>query len=261
MIKIKNLIDICSQAGKKILEIYQKSDKKYMEIEYKSDNSPLTLADRKSHEIICSSLKKNYPDIPILSEEGSEIAYHERKKWNRFWLIDPIDGTKEFIKKNGEFTINIALIEQNTPILGIVYAPVLKKYWYGSKEGSFSLQYGALKKIQVNNDLNDTIKVVASRSHSNALLQDFLNSIDNYELISMGSSLKICLIADGNADIYPRLAPTMEWDTAAAHAVLKFANGNLIDLNTKSEMKYNRKNLKNSHFIANSTMDLNLFLK
>ena len=261
MIDINDLINICSKAGKEILKIYKQADKKYMEIEYKSDNSPLTLADRKSHQIISSSLEKLYPNIPILSEEGAEIPYNERKSWDCFWLVDPIDGTKEFIKKNGEFTVNIALINKGAPTLGIVYAPALEKYWYGSEEGSFVLENNEIRKIKVNNTFERKIKVVASRSHSSPLLKDFLTIIGEHELVSMGSSLKICLIAEGSADIYPRLAPTMEWDTAAAHAVLKFANGNLIDLNTNSEMVYNRENLTNSHFIANSNIDITSFLK
>ena len=260
MVDINSLVNICSEAGDEILKIYSKTDKKYMEIEYKSDNSPLTLADKASHKIICKSLKKLYPKIPILSEEGALIPYQERKYWKLFWLIDPIDGTKEFIKKNGEFTINIALIKNQEPITGIVYAPALEKYWYGSPEGSFSLEGNIKKRINVNNSIKNKLRIVASRSHSSPLLSKFLNSIDNYELVSMGSSLKICLVAEGSADIYPRLAPTMEWDTAAAHAVLKFADGNLIDLETKKEMRYNRKELRNSHFIANSNIDLNQFL-
>ncbi len=258
---MQDLINICLKASDEILKIYQKADVKEMQIEYKTDHSPLTLADKKSHNIICSSLKKIYPEIPILSEEGVEIPYIERKKWTQFWLIDPIDGTKEFIKKNGEFTINIALIKDGAPSLGIVYAPVLKKCWYGTKKGSFIVENGIKRKIQANINIKEPIKVVASRSHASPMLEIFLNSINNYELVSMGSSLKICLVADGNADIYPRLAPTMEWDTAAAHAVLKFAGGSLIDLDTKEEMRYNRENLKNSHFIANSTMDINPFLQ
>ncbi len=253
MVDIKDLINICSKAGQEILKIYKKTD---LGIEYKKDNSPLTLADKKSHECICSSLNKLYPDIPILSEEGAKIAYKNRSKWKRFWLIDPIDGTKEFIKRNGEFTVNIALIENQIPILGIVYAPVLNKYWYGSKDGSFVLDDGKTKKIKVNNTFDKKIKVVASRSHKSPKLDSFLKNFKDYTLVNMGSSIKICLVAEGVADIYPRLAPTMEWDTAAAHAVLKFANGSLIDTSTESEMIYNREDLKNSHFIANSSIDL-----
>ena len=258
MIQMNDLIDICFNAGKEILKIYEKTD---IVVEYKSDNSPLTLADQKSHECICSSLKALYPKIPILSEEGLKIPYKDRKEWDSFWLIDPIDGTKEFIKKNGEFTVNIALICNQKPILGIVYAPVLNKYWYGSEKGSFIICNGETKKITVNNEFKNEINVVASRSHSSPLLKNFLESFNNYKLVSMGSSIKICLVAEGKADIYPRLAPTMEWDTAAAHAVLKFAGGSLIDINTQADMLYNRENLKNSHFIANSTMDLTTLIK
>jgi len=258
VIDIQDLIDICSNAGQEILEIYKKTD---LGIEYKEDNSPLTLADKKSHECICASLNKLYPNIPILSEEGAKIAYKDRSKWKLFWLVDPIDGTKEFIKKNGEFTVNIALIEDQKPILGIVYAPVLNKYWYGSKDGSFVIDHGKTKKIKVNNTQDKKIKVVASRSHKSPKLDNFLKNFEDYTLLTMGSSIKICLVAEGIADIYPRLAPTMEWDTAAAHAVLKFAHGNLIDINTQLEMIYNRENLKNSHFIANSSIDLNNLIK
>ena len=258
---MQKLIDICLKASNAILDIYEKSDTKEMEIEYKSDNSPLTLADRISHEIICSFLKEQYPETPILSEEGSKISYSERKKWDKFWLVDPIDGTKEFIKKNGEFTINIALIKDKKPSIGIVYAPALKKCWYGTDEGAFILENGVRKKIRINTEISEPIRVVASRSHSSPMLDVFLDSINDYELVSMGSSLKICLVADGSADVYPRLAPTMEWDTAAAHAILKSAGGNLIDLSTNKEMVYNRENLKNSHFIANSSMDLTPFVR
>tara|TARA_Y100001970_G_C14165043_1_gene820778 strand:- start:628 stop:1404 length:777 start_codon:yes stop_codon:yes gene_type:complete len=258
MFEIKSLIDICFNAGKEILEIYKKTE---ISVEYKSDNSPLTLADKKSHDCIYASLQSLYPNIPILSEEGLDIPYEKRKKWTSFWLVDPIDGTKEFIKKNGEFTVNIALIENQKPVLGIVYAPAIDKYWYGSKKGSFAIDNGKTKKITVNNKFENEIKVVASRSHSSPLLKEFLKSFRNYKLVSMGSSIKICLVAEGRADIYPRLAPTMEWDTAAAHAVLKFAGGTLIDMTTQTEMTYNRKNLKNSYFIANSKMNLSSIIK
>jgi len=261
MININDLIKICENAGNKIMEIYESADISKMEIEYKNDNSPLTLADKEANKIICKSLHNIEPKTPILSEEGSYISYENRKKWTKFWLIDPIDGTKEFIKKNGEFTINIALIENQKPALGIVYAPVLKKYWFGSKKGSFKLENGRKQKINVNKKVGKTVKVVASRSHKSPKLNTFLSNFDKYELVSMGSSIKICLVAEGSADIYPRLAPTMEWDTAAAHAVLKFANGSLIDLNSNKEMIYNRKDLKNSFFIANSQLELKEIIK
>ena len=261
MININDLIKICENAGNKIMEIYESADISKMEIEYKNDNSPLTLADKEANKIICKLLHNKEPKTPILSEEGSYISYENRKKWTKFWLIDPIDGTKEFIKKNGEFTINIALIENQKPTLGIVYAPALKKYWFGSKKGAFKLENGKKQKINVNKKVGKTVKVVASRSHKSPKLNTFLSNFDKYELVSMGSSIKICLVAEGSADIYPRLAPTMEWDTAAAHAVLKFANGSLIDLNSNKEMLYNRKDLKNSFFIANSQLELKKILK
>tara|TARA_A100001011_G_C14315923_1_gene847960 strand:+ start:842 stop:1645 length:804 start_codon:yes stop_codon:yes gene_type:complete len=256
MVNINDIISISKKAGNAILDIYNHSDKSIMEVEYKSDNSPLTKADKVSNEIICSYLKKKFPNISILSEEGKNIHFHERKNWDMFWLIDPIDGTKEFIKKNGEFTVNIALIEKNTPILGVVYAPVLNKYWYGSKAGSFVLKNNKTTKININKKVTEPYKIVASRSHKSQYLSNFLNTFGSFELINMGSSLKICLVAEGKADIYPRLAPTMEWDTAAAHAVLKYAHGTLLDLSKNKEMSYNKENLRNSFFIANSSFDL-----
>ena len=255
MIDIHDIISIATNAGNAIMNIYNQSDKA-MEIEYKDDNSPLTRADKESHSIICSSLKSLFPEIPVLSEEGSDIPYLNRKNWKQFWLIDPIDGTKEFIKKNGEFTVNIALIDNNSPVLGVVYAPVLQKYWYGSKKGSYVIEKNKKRRISINQKTNQTIKIVASRSHSSQFLNQFLNHFKNYQLVNMGSSIKICLVAEGKADIYPRLAPTMEWDTAAAHAVLKYANGSLLDLSTQTEMAYNRENMRNSFFIANSIINL-----
>ena len=252
MIELNDLIEIIYKAGEKVMEIYQSSD---FEIKYKNDDSPLTIADQVSNDIICNSLHTLYPQIPILSEEGAEIPFSKRKKWQSLWVIDPIDGTKEFIKKNGEFTLNIALIEKNNPTVGLVYAPCIKKLWYGSDQGSFKVSKGKKSKISINSKCNDDlINIVSSRSHSNPMVKTFLNQFKNYNIVNMGSSIKICLVADGTADIYPRLAPTMEWDTAAAHAVLKYAGGSLIDLDTKKEMIYNRKNLKNSNFVANSNL-------
>ena len=209
---VSKLLFISKNAGDSILDIYNAKDKNF-EINYKEDNSPLTKADKKSNDIICDELKKITPSIPILSEEGKNIDYIEREKWNQFWLIDPLDGTKEFIKKNGEFTVNIALIENGSPILGVVHAPVLNISWYGSLElGSFIVKNNEKKSIEViaPND-NSKIKVVSSRSHSNnPKLENFLKNISNYELVKMGSSMKICLVADGNAHFYPRFGPTME---------------------------------------------------
>ncbi len=256
MLKCKSLIDdltiISKMAGDAILAIYNSKDENF-EIDYKKDNSPLTQADKKSNEIICNELKKITPTIPILSEEGQNIEYSERKEWNRFWLIDPLDGTKEFIKKNGEFTVNIALIENGCPILGIVHAPVLNTTWHGSiDDGSFIVENNNKKSINATAPKeNSSVKVVSSRSHSNnPKLENFLSTIKKYELVKMGSSIKICLVADGSAHFYPRFGPTMEWDTAAAHAVVKFAGGNILNLNTDKELTYNKENLLNPEFLV-----------
>ena len=250
---IESLIAISKQAGEAILKIYDLDD---LGISHKEDNSPLTLADKTSNEIICSQLKELTPDIPILSEEGKDISFDKRKNWDTFWLIDPLDGTKEFIKKNGEFSVNIALINHFKPILGIVYAPVLDTTWYGSaSEGSFKImENGKPEKINVlKYHENETVKVVSSRSHSNnTKLEEFLTDYPKHELVFMGSSIKICLVADGSAHIYPRLGPTMEWDTAAAHAVVKFAGGNILDMIDKNELAYNKENLLNPAFLVNN---------
>ena len=244
-----NILAISREAGNAILKIYQNKD---LGVTYKDDKTPLTLADKASNDVIEHSLKKITPDIPILSEEGKSIDYNEREKWNMFWLIDPLDGTKEFIKKNGEFTVNIALISKGAPILGVVYAPVLDTAWYGLiNQGSYKISKNeSATKINVIVP-NDTVKVVTSRSHANnPKLNVFLKGYPNHELIKMGSSIKICLVADGSAHIYPRLGPTMEWDTAAAHAVVKYAGGNIYDLNSKNELMYNKANLLNPEFLV-----------
>ena len=185
----------------------------------------------------------------------SIIDYAIRKKWGKFWLIDPLDGTKEFIKRNGEFTVNIALINNNQPIMGVVHAPVINKTWYGLiNHVSFMLDNNSKPKhIKVNTPKTGcTIKVVSSRSHSNnPRLQSFLLQFSNYKLVKMGSSIKICLVADGSAHLYPRFGPTMEWDTAAAHAIVKYAGGNIFNLNTDKELSYNKSNLLNPEFLVN----------
>jgi len=244
-INIEDIKKIALEAGSAIMEIYSRD----FSVEYKDDKSPLTEADIKSNEIICKFLEKNYPDIEILSEENKEVPYNVRKNWEYYWCIDPIDGTKEFIKKNGEFTVNIALIHRDKPVLGVVYAPVLELIYY-SKQGS-----GAFK-----NDTRLPIKredekfiVVASKSHMSDETRKFVDDIDtdrDKELISMGSSLKLCLIAEGKADIYPRLAPTMEWDTAAAHAIVLESGKNILQYESSEMLVYNKENLLNPWFIV-----------
>ena len=245
---LDNLIKISKLAGDEILDVYNGT----IDVTLKDDLSPLTDADRRSNAVITSKLSALYPEIPILSEEGKEIDFSERKKWSLFWLIDPLDGTKEFIKRNGEFTVNIALIEDGCPIVGIVYAPTKNTFWYGAKGiGSFIIENNSKsKEIFVQDDIEDPIRIVSSRSHPSPKLQSYLDRFQNHEIVNMGSSLKICLVADGTAHIYPRLGPTMEWDSGAGHAVLKYAGGFLTDATTGNELIYNKENLRNPDFIC-----------
>ena len=256
-INIQDIVNIAKKAGSSIMEIYEKD----FHIEYKDDKSPLTEADIKSNEIICNALTNLYPDIPLLSEENKEIPYDKRKNWEYFWLIDPIDGTKEFIKKNGEFTVNIALIYKDKPVLGVVYAPVPNTIYYAKKdEGAFKNS----KKLPL--EKNDTpekyLNVVASKSHLSKETREFIDKLAlttlELSLVSKGSSLKLCMIAEGTADIYPRLAPTMEWDTAAAHAVVLEAGKEVFQYqdNFFSEkhkpvpVVYNKPDLHNPWFVV-----------
>jgi len=254
-------------AGEKVLKIYNSGK---FDINYKNDNSPLTEADLASNTIIVDHLKTT--NIPILSEEGKHISFDERKNWKKLWIVDPIDGTKEFVKRNGEFTINIALIENQKPIIGVIYAPVLNDLYFsnekfGSRKINLSNNFNDFTYI-INNSIRLPLKrkeksyvVVASRSHMNELTENFILNLktkyDDIKLISKGSSLKICLVAEGFADCYPRFAPTMEWDTAAGQAICDFAGFDLIDVNTSNPMIYNRENLLNNHFIINNKIKNN----
>jgi len=251
---LKKIIKISKEAGLSILSIYN-DKKKFKNISFKDDDSPLTLADKASNETICNFLNILTPEIPLLSEEGRNIKFDERKKWKKFWLIDPLDGTKEFIKRNGEFTVNIALIDKGIPILGVVHAPILDTTWYGSVNlGSYKISQNNISKINVIKSNNDSIiKIVSSRSHANnPKLDSYLSQFKDYKLIKMGSSIKICLVADGSAHYYPRFGPTMEWDTAAAHAVVKYAGGNIFNVDSNSELGYNKTNLLNPEFLVDS---------
>src|SRR6267154_926323 len=245
--KINDVIHIGRLAGDAIMKIYNSSD---LGITHKADNSPLTQADLASHQVVVKGLGRLSPKCPILSEEAAGIAYEERKSWSRYWLVDPLDGTKEFIKRNGEFTVNIALIENGKPILGVVYAPVLDICYYAVQGiGAFVRRASSPpQSIHVKiAQMNETIKVVASRSHSDERTQRLLDKFDSHECISMGSSLKLCLVAEGLAHFYPRLGPTMEWDTAAAHAVVNAAGGMVCARNGKA-LHYNKANLLNPEF-------------
>lgn len=229
---LEQVAQTAKQAGQAIMEIYNKDFSVYE----KSDSSPLTDADLAAHEVIVAGLK-SYSDLPILSEESADIAWEERKSWEQFWLVDPLDGTKEFIKKNGEFTVNIALIDKGQPVMGVVYAPVLDTLYIASEEGAYKVTSEGKQAIKavVRSD-NEVCKVVGSRSHQSPDIAAFLANIQGEtEMLSMGSSLKLCLVAEGQAHLYPRLGPTSEWDTAAAHAIVRAAGGKVTILNKGSD--------------------------
>ena len=235
------------KAGEKILQIYGED----FSVSYKEDKSPLTIADQQANKIIESYLLKTR--IPILSEEGKLTDYKDRKNWKLLWIVDPLDGTKEFVKRNGEFTVNIALVKNGKPILGVIFVPVKGWLYYGSSDGSYREFDEKKVKLPMHNK-SSNFKVVGSRSHQSPETKEYFDDIrkrkKNVEIVSMGSSIKICLVAEGSADVYPRFAPTMEWDTAAGHAIAKYAGKMLIDFKTKQEMVYNRERLTNNWFIV-----------
>ncbi|MFZ3017909.1 MAG: 3'(2'),5'-bisphosphate nucleotidase CysQ [Gallionella sp.] len=246
---LPEVVALAKQAGDAIMDVYRSGD---VGATSKADDSPLTLADLASHRLIVEGLAKLAPDIPILSEEAADIPYAVRDAWVRFWLVDPLDGTKEFIKRNGEFTVNIALIENGGPVLGVVYAPVLDTCYYAARDVGAFVQYGAAaaQPISAKRIANgEPIKVVASRSHSDARTAALLERLGGHDCVSMGSSLKLCLVAAGAAHFYPRLGPTMEWDTAAAHAVVIAAGGTVCD-STGAELHYNKPDLHNPEFFV-----------
>lgn len=236
------------EAGLEIVRIYESGD---FSIEAKSDDSPLTKADKAAHQKIVSFLEKT--DIPILSEEGREIPYSERLNWKYFWMVDPLDGTKEFIKKNGEFTVNIALIHAGKSILGVVYTPVLQQmYWAVEENGAFSEINGTVAELKTTKKslAESGVRVVASRSHMSEETENYIGQFKNADVVSKGSSLKFLLVASGLADVYPRFAPTMEWDTAAAHAIVTEAGGQVVLEDGQTPLTYNKENLLNPSFIA-----------
>lgn len=236
-------------ASKEILHIYNSAD---FQLESKGDNSPLTRADRGSHEVIESFLKETA--IPVLSEEGKDIPYETRKHWKHFWLIDPLDGTKEFINRNGEFTINIALIENQAPVLGVVAVPVTGDVYYAYRGGGACHRQvdfeSPLHKRPQANLSEKGLRIVASRSHMNEETENFIQKLDSPQLRSAGSSLKFMLLASGAADVYPRFAPTMEWDTAAPHAILNEIGLKVYLHYHEQELQYNKPDLLNPHFIC-----------
>jgi 3'(2'), 5'-bisphosphate nucleotidase len=222
----------------------------HIDASYKDDHSPLTRADIAAHDLIVSSLEKMTPDIPVLSEESQTISYDVRQTWKRFWLVDPLDGTKEFIKKNADFTVNIALIDDGVPILGVVHAPALGVTYYGETGGvAFKQTSNATTPITVAAYQATDFRVVASRSHGSEALDQFLNKIGATERVSRGSSLKLCLVAEGAAHLYPRFGPTMEWDTAAGQAVVTAAGGSVTDFQG-APLRYNKPDLHNPNFMV-----------
>lgn len=257
---LKTAITAALEAGKAILDIYYSKD---FEIALKDDNSPLTKADVASHDIILSYLKATH--IPVLSEEGTAIPYTTRKNWKQLWIVDPIDGTKEFIKRNGEFTVNIALIEHQKPILGVIFVPVSGELYFSSQEHGAYKTVVDLKNFEIEalmdasarlplRRANAQFTVVASRSHRSEDTENYIASLrqkhGTVNLISKGSSLKLCMVAEGQADCYPRFGPTMEWDTAAGQAICEQAGFEVIDWSTKTPMLYNREELLNNWFLV-----------
>ncbi len=238
---------IARDAGGAILEVYGRD----FEVAEKADRSPLTEADEAAHRLIVRDLAKLDTSLPVLSEESPAEELVSRRSWKRYWLVDPLDGTKEFVKRNGEFTVNIALIEEHRAVLGVVLAPALDRMYYGALElGAWRHDDGGTKSIHVRSAAVSPLRVVGSRSHPSGQLAGYLQGLGPHEITPMGSSLKICLVAEGAADIYPRLGPTSEWDTAAAQAILESAGGRMIDTLGRP-LRYNAKDdLLNPHFLA-----------
>jgi 3'(2'), 5'-bisphosphate nucleotidase len=252
---VNRLLEIAQTAADEIIGVYESAD---FGVETKADSSPLTEADRRSNAAIVSKLRREFPEIPILSEETSAVSYEVRKHWDTFWLIDPLDGTKEFIKRNGEFTVNMALIRSETPVFGIVGRPVGGEIYYGGKEfGSYRRSCdGSVTRLHNPHHYTDLaeVLVVGSRSHLTDEVMEFVEELrrsgKKVDFLTAGSSLKLCLVAEGKAAVYPRLGPTMEWDTAAAHAVVLGAGRSVLNYETRLPLRYNKENLLNPWFIV-----------
>ena len=250
---IEPVIALTEEAGRAILEVYSTE----FDVQSKADESPLTQADLASHHCIAAGLERLTSGIPIISEESGLPSFAERSQWPRYWLIDPLDGTKEFVNRNGEFTVNIAFIEGHRPVLGVVHVPVQSKTYVGCQGVGAELRAGAAapQAIQVSAASRTPIRVVGSRSHRGASLDAYLEALGSHDMVPMGSSLKFCVVAEGGADIYPRLGPTSEWDTAAAQAVVEQAGGSVVTLDGKP-MKYNAKeDILNPHFFVIGATD------
>lgn len=255
-----DLIRVALDAGRAIMDVYTRPDTDW-EVERKADHSPLTVADRRAHAVIADALARS--GCPLLSEEGEHLPYAERREWKRFWVVDPLDGTKEFLKRNDEFTVNIALVENGDPVWGVVYAPALYRLFWGVMgEGAFTASVdpsdyaaGEAQRLPLTGARDGRpFRVVASRSHLSPETATFIEALrgdhPDLETVSAGSSLKLCLVAEGKADVYPRLAPTMEWDTAAGHAIAAAAGRTVVDAETGRPLRYNKEDLHNPFFIV-----------
>jgi 3'(2'), 5'-bisphosphate nucleotidase len=245
---MQSTIHIAKKAGDKIMAVYASE----FAVTHKDDNSPLTEADMAAHNCIIAGLQQLTPDIPILSEESADIPFEERSQWQTYWLVDPLDGTREFIKRNGEFTVNIALIDNHEPVIGVIYAPVLDVFYYACRgTGAFKQDQDAEPvAIHTRTKRGKVMLIAGSRSHRGDSLNQMLENIGQHRIISMGSSLKSCLVAEGKVDVYPRLGPTSEWDTAAAQCIVEEAGG-VVTTTDMQPMRYNTKeSLLNPHFFV-----------
>ena len=240
-------VELAVRAGNAIMAIYEGAE---CAVTAKADDSPLTAADLASHDVILEGLGRIAPEWPVLSEESEGTPYEARREWPTFWLVDPLDGTKEFLKRNGEFTVNIALVEGGIPILGVVYAPAIRKMYFAARGvGAFRQQHGETEPIRVQRSSAGVTRIIVSRSHGTDETDVYTEQYGKCEFLSMGSSLKFCLVAEGAADVYPRTGPTMEWDTAAAHCILAEAGG-AVKTATGDQLVYNKPSLLNPGFIA-----------
>jgi 3'(2'), 5'-bisphosphate nucleotidase len=252
---IEPIVALAEDAGRAILEVYSTD----FDVQAKDDDSPLTQADLAAHRRISAGLQSLTPDMPIISEESGLPEYAERRQWRRYWIVDPLDGTKEFVNRNGEFTVNIALIDDQRPVLGVVHVPVQDRTYVGCEGVGAERRERDSKPvaIHVSGSSDARARIVGSRSHRGASLDRFLERVGDYDMVPMGSSLKFCVVAEGGADIYPRLGPTSEWDTAAAQAVVEQAGGKVVTLDGKP-MKYNAKaDILNPHFMVIGSTDRN----
>jgi 3'(2'), 5'-bisphosphate nucleotidase len=242
-----DVLALAREAGRAILEVYASS----FSVQEKDDRSPLTEADLRSEKLILAGLKRIAPEIPVLSEESGQVPWATRRSWGRLWVVDPLDGTKEFVQRNGEFTVNIALVDHHRPVLGVVHAPALERDYYACEgAGSFRSDAEATgRPIRVAKRAAGPLRVVGSRSHRGNSLDAFLARVGAHEFVEVGSSLKLCLVAEGHADVYPRMGPTCEWDTAAGQCVLEQAGGHVLKLDGEP-LGYNRENTLNPNFVG-----------